>query len=49
MITEVELFESTQQTPLDFVCRFIRRASTTKEMWIHDNNCLFAFWMLLPA
>jgi len=49
MVTDVELFESTEQTPLDFVCEFVWRASIAKERWIHDNNCSFAFWMQLPA
>jgi len=51
MVTEMELFESTDPLSLDFCmwCWLKSEVYNNKKWWIHNTNCSLAFWMLLPA
>jgi len=49
IVTEIQLFKYTDPTPLHFVCGVGCVANCARVRWIHETNCSFAFWMLLPA
>jgi hypothetical protein len=49
MVTEIELFECPDLTPLGFyLCGWIK-SEVNKRKWTHQTNCSLAFWMLLAA
>jgi len=49
MVTEMEMCESPDVTPLDFCLWVWMKNCVHKGRSVHETNCSLAVWMLLPA